>query len=82
MGEAMIPNANTQDARRLLAGGIADLVQYLSALENPIIVGKQYPRNRLMKAINEWSMERRVSLGDADLNLWMAACKNGFMRKT
>jgi hypothetical protein len=78
----MNPNQNTQDARRLLAGGVADLVQYLSALDNPIIVGKQYPRNRLMKAINEWAMERRLSLQDADIPLWLAACKNGFMRKT
>jgi hypothetical protein len=73
-------NPNTQDARRLLAGGIADFVLFLSALEDPIIVGKQYPRNRLMKAFKSWSEIRNVHINDADVNLWLAACKQGFMK--
>lgn len=78
----MNPNQNTQDARRLLAGGIADLIQYLAALESPIVIGKEYPRNRLMKAVQAWAQARKFSLDDADVNLWMAACNKGFMRRT
>jgi hypothetical protein len=77
----MVPNENTQAARRLIAGGIADFIMYLAALESPIIVGKQYPRNRLVKAYNEWATSRRFSTDDADVNLWLNACQKGFMRK-
>ena len=77
----MNPYQNVDPARRLIAGGICDFVQYLATLDNPIVVGKQYPRNRLMKAFNDWAASRSFFTQDADLTLWANACQKGFMRK-
>jgi|WetSurMetagenome_2_1015567.scaffolds.fasta_scaffold01440_10 hypothetical protein len=75
------PNSNTQDARALIAGGFASFLMFLYELENPIIVGKDYPKRKLLDAFYEWSRTCGFDPGEANINLWRHACKYGLLKR-
>ncbi len=75
-----MPN-DTIPARRLIAGTVADLLIYLTSLPDPIVVGGNYPRDRLIMAFQEWAKERDFSIENADISSWRLACRGGYMHE-
>ncbi len=65
-------------ARRLVAGGLADFLIYLTSLPDPIVVGGNYPRDRLIQAFQKWAKDRDFNVDQADVSSWRAACRNKF----
>ncbi len=63
--------------RRFIAAGLCDLIGYLDRLDMPIVVGGDYPKDRLVQAFGKWCKDRNVSVADADGAGWLAACKGG-----
>jgi hypothetical protein len=63
--------------RRFIAAGLCDLIGYLDNLDTPIVVGGDYPRDRLLQAFRAWCVDRKMSVADADADGWLAACKGG-----
>ncbi len=63
--------------RRFIAAGLCDFVGYLDKLDTPIVVGGDYPKDRLVQAFGKWCKDRNVSVADADGEGWLIACKAG-----
>jgi len=63
--------------RRLIAGALCDFVGYLDELEDPIIVGQRYSKDRLITAFTDWLAIRRFNVKGASGQEWIAACKKG-----
>ncbi len=63
--------------RRFIAAGLCDLVGYLDNLDTPIVVGGDYPKDRLIQAFGKWCKDRNVSVADADGAGWLIACEGG-----
>jgi hypothetical protein len=68
-----------ESARRLVAGGLADFLIYLTSLPDPIVVGGNYPRDRLVQAFQNWAKDRDFSIEKADVSTWREACRKGLM---
>ena len=66
--------------RRFVGAGLSDLIGFLSSLEDPIIIGRRYSKELLIKAFAAWCVARKVSVNDADGEAWLAACKSGVMK--
>ena len=71
---------NNQPATSLITGAVIDFVQYLNNLEAPIVVGKDYPPERLVDAFKTWAFENHVSIKAIDRQLWQHACRQGNFR--
>ena len=69
------------NVRRLIAGSFADFLIYLTSLPDPIIIGAEYPRKRLLDAFEEWAESKNFETTQADLNLWRTACQKGYMKR-
>ncbi len=69
------------DGRKMVAGGFIDFLSFLASSPNPILIGEDYPRERLMKAFNQWSMRCGFETSDADVALWKDACQRGYMKR-
>lgn len=68
---------NREAVRRFVAGALCDLIGHLDELDDPIIVGGRYPKDRLILAFYEWCEQRGVSVKDPDATGWLTACKSG-----
>lgn len=66
------PLSNT---RQFIAGGFADFLLSLIELPSPIIIGGNYPRDKLVAAFNKWAAERNFNIQNGDLHAWRRACK-------
>ena len=62
-------------ARRLVAGCLADFLIYLTNLPEPVIVGGNYPRDRLILAFQNWAKDRNFNIDQADISVWRAVCR-------
>jgi hypothetical protein len=72
--------ANRETLRRFLAAAICDFVGHLDTLTDPILVGGQYPKDKLIGCLREWCDDRNFSVEDADGEGWMVACKTGSLK--
>lgn len=68
---------NRESVRRFVAGALCDLIAHLDSLDDPIVVGGRYPKERLIRAFYEWCEERGISVKDPDATGWLNACKSG-----
>jgi hypothetical protein len=69
------------DIRAIVAGSHADFLVYLTALADPIIVGDQYPRTRILAAFTAWAKTRDFDTEDANVSKWREICNDGLMKK-
>jgi hypothetical protein len=74
-----MPSQN-KPATSLITGAVTDFLHYLNQLESPIVVGREYPPDRLVDAFKQWSFENNVSIKTIDRSLWQHACKQGHFR--
>jgi len=72
--------ANKETLRRFIAAVICDFVGYLDTLADPILVGGQYPKNKLIEHLSKWCNDRNFSVEDADGEGWVIACKTGSLK--
>lgn len=70
------PNNQHVPARKLIAGALADFLIYLTSLPDPIVIGGNYPRDRLVRAFQGWAQDREFNTEQADISSWRAACHN------
>lgn len=70
-------NSRYNAIRRFLAAAFCDFTDYLDKLPDPIIVGGQYPNDRLVRALVNWAQERKLSLSDPDSTGWANSCTSG-----
>lgn len=70
-----------ETVRRFVAAALCDLVAAISKEENPIVVGGDYPNTKLIQAVKNWAAIRQVSLENPDGVGWVAACKNGTLKR-
>jgi hypothetical protein len=66
-------------ARVLISGGFLDFLTYLSDIENPMIVGRGYPKTRLLESFHKWAQDRNFYTSDANVKLWRHACSEGLL---
>jgi hypothetical protein len=69
-----------QPSTSLITGAVIDFVQYLNNLDAPIVVGKDYPPDRLVDAFKQWAFENHVSIKTIDRSMWQNACRQGYFR--
>jgi hypothetical protein len=69
-----------QFSRKIIAGCLADFLIFLSSLPDPIIVGADYPRDRLAKAFQAWSKLRDFNNSSPDLHQWQRLCTQGYLK--
>lgn len=69
------------DIRAIVAGSHADFLVYLTALADPIVVGDQYPRARILAAFTAWAKTRDFDTEDANVSKWREICNDGLMKK-
>jgi len=70
-------NPHYNAIRRFLAAALCDFTSYLDKLPDPIIVGGQYPDDRLVRALVNWARERKLSLSDPSSTEWASSCTSG-----
>lgn len=68
-------------ARNLIAGGFVDFIVFLTSSTDPIVVGGEYPRTKLMAVFNSWAKSRNFYTDDADVSFWRDMCNKGFVQK-
>jgi hypothetical protein len=74
-------NDEKQKIRKLIAGSHADFLSFLISLPNPIVVGNEYPRTKILQAFNRWAKSRNFDTDDATIANWREVCSNGQMKK-
>jgi hypothetical protein len=65
--------------RKLLGAALCDLIAYIGSSKESLVVGGQYPNDRLIKVFKEWLNERQFDIeGSSDLGkVWLDAGKQG-----
>lgn len=66
--------ANRETLRRFLSAALCDLVGHLDELVDPIVVGGQYPKDKLVEAFQKWCEVRNISVKNPDCEGWLTAC--------
>lgn len=72
--------ANRETLRRFLSAALCDLIGYLDELGDPIVVGGQYPKDKLVKAFREWCEARNISVENPDCEGWLTACSTNVLK--
>lgn len=65
--------------RKVVAAAVADVITILRLLPDPIIIGGQYPDDKLLRAVAAWAHERNFSLSNPDTESWLKACQSGMV---
>lgn len=71
---------DNSNGRRLIAGAFCDFLAFLSKLPDPVIVGEEYPNNRLVAAFNSWATSRNFNTVDPCITEWRVACEQGRLK--
>lgn len=71
--------ANHDPLRRFLSAALCDFVGYLDELGDPIVVGGQYPKDKLVQAFRKWCEDRNICVKDPDCEGWLTACSTNAM---
>jgi hypothetical protein len=67
--------------RAIIAGAFADFLVFLTSLDDPIVVGGNYPRTKILSAFTKWSKSRDFNTEDANVAKWRELCNEGLMKK-
>lgn len=71
------PTRDYGPVRDLILGGTFDFLLYLSRLENPLVVGKEYPRDKLIEAYEDWARENNITVDKIEIAVFRFACEGG-----
>jgi len=69
-----------ENARSLILGALVDFLEHLNTLEAPIVVGNDYPNDKLIDVFKEWTEQRNVSLKTINKPAWLKLCEQGFLK--
>ena len=59
-------------------GAVVDFVMHLCERDQPLVVGKDYPNDKIIDEIKAWADNRDVNLTRGiDRPLWIQACESG-----
>lgn len=66
------------DALPFIMGAVVDFMLYLNEREQPIVVGKDYPNDKVIDTLQEWIKARNLDPhSDIQRPLWIQACEAG-----
>lgn len=71
---------NRESLRRFLSAALCDLVDYLVELGDPIVVGGQYPKDKLVQAFLKWCTARNICVENPDCEGWLTACDTNSLK--
>lgn len=70
------PKPPAPEVRHLLLGAVFDFILHLVNRDPPIVVGKDYPRDKLIKEFEEWAGERGIVVDRIDIDSFRFLFKN------
>lgn len=79
--DSQLPSDVTRPAAGLILGAVLDFTVFLNQSKAPIIVGNEYPADKLIDAINEWCKMRNVDINLGNRDAWQAAARTGAFAK-
>lgn len=62
---------------KLSIGAVLDFLTYLNQNPSPLVVGHEYPAERLINVFNAWAADRKIDPNLGDRSTWLAACRAG-----
>jgi len=68
--------------RKYVAAALCDFLVYVTSIRDPIIVGGQYPQDKMLEVFNKWCHDRKVNVRGTtaeDSKLWLNSCQEGKM---
>lgn len=68
--------------RKYVAAALCDFFMYATSIRDPIIVGGQYPQDKMLEVFNKWCHDRKVNVRGTtaeDSELWLNSCQEGKM---
>lgn len=72
--------ANRETLRRFLSAALCDLIGHLDGLNDPIVIGGQYPKDKLVQAFRKWCEDRNISVENPDCEGWLTSCNTGALK--
>lgn len=74
-------NLDNKKTAPFITGAVIDFLLFIAERENPLIVGRDYPRDKLVEAFNTWAKLRDIDISTVDVETWRNACRQGFFKK-
>lgn len=68
-----------ESTRAFLLGGVFDFVLDLAQREPPIVIGKGYPRDKLIEQFEAWAARHNLKLTKIDVDSFREACKRNLL---
>jgi len=68
--------------RKYVVAALYDFLTYATSIRDPIIIGGQYPRDKMLRVFNKWCLDRKVNVKEItadDSKLWFNSCQRGGM---
>jgi hypothetical protein len=59
-----------ETARALFTACLADLLFHLMARQQPMVIGANYPRDKLVLEFEKWAALRNLNISKMDMELW------------
>jgi hypothetical protein len=74
-------NKYKETLRKYVAAALCDFLAYVTSIEDPIIVGGQYPRDKMLSVFSQWCFDRQINIEITcdDSKLWLNSCQQGNM---
>ena len=69
----------TECDRNTITAALCDFVSYLAELPDPIIIGKDYSREKLLRQFGNWCKKRNIVGLTPEAEFWLALCQRGYM---
>jgi len=66
-----------EGVRRFIAAALCDLISDLSDTPSPIIIGGNYPNDKLIDAFTAWLIKRGIDVADPATEGWLHSCLRG-----
>jgi len=80
----MIDGNLTEDQRRrariLIATYLADFIIHLVSVEAPMVIGANYPRDRIVREFEAWAKARNLDISETDLREWQTLYQSGLLQ--
>jgi hypothetical protein len=62
-------------------GAVFDFVMYCNRLPDPMVVGGEYPRDKLIDAFEAWAKFRNIGIDKISLETFRLACTTGLFNR-
>lgn len=71
-----------EGVRALVAALLVDFSSYANKIEDPILIGGQYPPDKMTNLILNFCYDRGIQLSNPDMDTWDEVVQGKFLTKT